>query len=985
MKVKANKIILAVVIFALIAVMIAVNIVLASNAAIIHAHFDKQTAGDYDNTQENASQAVGTELIEELAEQSIVMLRNENDTLPLNKKTQNKVNLFGWASSDAGFLLVGGGSGGSPINDDTAITLQEALKAYGISYNPILAQNYDNFSSTDADKNSTSNTYTAVQNPDESFYTDSTMSIAKNYSDVALVVISRYASENGVGGEKELYNISGYADGSYLELTENEKLMFEKINEYGFEDVIVLLNVCNPVECGFLEDYGVDACLYVGMPGQTGANAIPRVLYGDVTPSGRISDLFAYDWQTNNPVIANNHYANSSILYAEGIYYGYRWYETADVEGYFEDVSNAYGKGYDGVVQFPFGYGLSYADFEYKIEEWPSSALTADGKYQVKVRVTNNGNVTGNTASGKETVQLYVTPQYNEGEVEKSHVALVAFGKTAELEPGESQLITLTFDAYDLASYDSYDANNNEYSTYEIDAGDYVMKIMSDSHNVVTSLSDDSLAATFTMHTDADIIFDKDPTTQATVENRLTGENAYGGVPIDGTQSSAKADVEKLYMSRADGFADFPTTRAQAYTNTINNSFVGTIDASLTGEVASYEYGNGGSQRLFTLEDGSAPTSDDLSGKSGNPLVYNDELFAELRDYKSDIWKQILDQMTEGEVREIIGFGGFRTSQVTSIGKPLMRDMDGPAGFNNSVSGGASSSSWITFPSESLIACSWSAEMCYYMGMSQGLVANNDENVINGWYAPGANLHRSPYNSRNFEYYSEDPVLSGICAAEVIRGAKNNNLYCYMKHFAASEAGGNPFNKNTWLTEQTFREIYLKPFEIAVKEGGANAIMSAFNNIGNIWIGANGAICTEILRDEWGFRGSMITDYYHSGYMNVKAGIIAGNDLYLSPGGNSASGLNLDDATTAYAARRAAKNILYTLVDTYMAAKEYRDSGSTDDRFNVEIGKFVPSEAPFSALFVFLWVLIDAAIAGGIVVSVIFFLKKPKTEKTIKE
>lgn len=979
MRSMVKKIVLAAAVFVLAGVMIAANIVLAVNSTVIHSWFDKSTSS-YDNNEQQAVITQGDELVRDIAEQSMVLLRNENDTLPLDKETQGKVNLFGWSSSDAGFLLVGGGSGGTTLDDDIAYTLQEALTQEGVEYNPELSRRYADFSDTNADANNTQNTLTSVQNPDESFYDDALMTSAKEYSDTAIVVISRYGSENSIGGNQELYNITGYQNGTYLELTDEERIIFEKINEYEFGNVIVLLNVCNLVECGFLEDYDVDACLYVGMPGQSGAIAIPRIIYGDVAPSGRNADLYAYDWQTYNPVMANNYYIAENVVYAEGIYYGYRWYETADAEGYFDGVTNGYGSGYDAVVQYPFGYGLGYADFEYIVESWPSeSGLTADGEYSVSVRVANVGDRTGNTYSGRETVQLYVTPPYHEGEIEKSHVSLLALGKTAELDPGESQVITLTFSAYDMASYDSYDANKNGFAGWELDEGSYELKLMSDSHNVVTALGEGSEAATFSMNAAADIKIASDPVTGAEVVNRFTGSDAYGGLPIDGTVSSAKSDADNIYMSRADGFADFPTARASSAVTSVNSDFVCDIPDEISAEASRYSYGSGGPLRLTTLEDGSAPEAGDLDGSSRKPLVYNDELLRDLWDYESETWDVLLDQMSKTEIVTLIQYGGFQTSDIVSIGKPRILDRDGPAGFNNSVSGGTRYDSWTAFPSESLIACSWSNELCYYMGLSQGAVGNSTG--VNGWYAPGVNLHRSQYNSRNFEYYSEDPVLSGVLAAEVIRGAKNNNLYCYMKHFAASESGRNPYNWNTWLTEQTLREIYLKPFEIAVKDGGANAVMTAFSNIGNIWAGGNAALCTDILRGEWGFKGSVITDYFAKDYMVPTTGILAGNDLYLAPGGVGTATISLpnNDLDKLYAARRAVKNILYTLVDTYMTATEYRDGDGVDDRYNVEIGTFVPTEAPFSPLFVFLWVLIDVVLAAGIAVCAVFFIKKPKS------
>lgn len=980
MKITAKRIALIVVAFILAAVMIAGNIVLSVHAQEIHDFFGNSGSGNYTSEESEKVAQEGDKLIQTMAEDSMVLLKNDNDTLPLDKEKDNRVNLFGWNSTDAGFMLVGGGSGGTTLKEDVTVTLQDALTDAGISYNTYLASAYAAVSSNDADDNNVSDSTYVMQNPGASFYTDDLMQSARNYSDTAIIVLGRWGEENGVGGASELYVMNGYINGKYLELTENEKIIFEKVQEYDFENVIVLLNFTNNMECGFLDDYDVDAAIYVGMPGQSGARAIPRIIYGDVTPSGRTPDTYAYDYQTNNPVMANPYYSGNVVTYAEGIYFGYRWYETADAEGYFDEVSNQYGKGYDGVVQFPFGYGLSYADFKWEVT-WPEdTVLTQDGEYKVEVRVTNCGDETGNTFSGKDVVQLYVTAPYYEGGIEKAHVTLVAYAKTATLAPGQSQVVPLEFSAYDLASYDSYDANANDHTGYELDAGKYELKLMDNSHEISSKVVADQ-SAVCEFNAASDINFDNDPVTGNEVVNRFTGENAYAGVPADGTAASTKEQVDAIYMSRANDFADFPVSRATVNDNTVGNGYVYTYPQEEVAEASAYSYGVDAGMYLMTLADGSKATYADLNGDSGKALSYNRELMEKLWDYNSEDWDKFLDQMTWDEIVKLISQAGFHTEAIESIGKQRNVDRDGPAGFNTSVGGShPNTQGWVAYPSETLLACSFNPELAYDMGLSQGAIAN--ATGLSGWYAPGLNLHRSPYNSRNFEYYSEDPVLSGTMAAEVIRGAKQNNLYVYMKHFGAECSGKNSYNWNTWLTEQALREVYLKGFEIATKEGGANAVMSAFSNIGNVWAGGNHALLNDILRGEWGFNGSIITDYYQSSYMDGKQGVMAGNDLWLNrTNGMPASSLSQSDNGNAYAARLAAKNIIYTLIDTYMTAYTYQQSGGTDDRYNVSIDTFVPTQATFSPLFVGLWVGVNVILVAGMAVCVVFIFKKPKEKK----
>lgn len=997
MKIKFGKkqIILVCVVVVLVGILIAANIVLDLFSPILHRVFggDLQVA----QTEEAANAlAAGNELVQELTEESIVLLTNKKysngkTALPLDMNTP--VNLFGWNATDQGFMLSGGGSGGTAPSDANKVTLAQALEREGMEYNEELLAAYSAVSNADADSGSAQANW--LYNPDAGWYTTSRMDSAYAFSDVAIIVLSRFGRENG--GDGELVNAGGssYNAGAILELTANEKAMFNAVKNTFGEDgkIIVLLNTCNNMELSFLEEYDVDAALYVGIPGQSGALAIPRVLRGRakdlvkhedgsetiryVTPSGRTADIYPYSYNPENGKNYNSIWVNAisgatsdknSVVYSEGIYYGYKWYETAGEVGFFDAATRGEKAGYEAVVQFPFGYGLSYTDFKWTVKETPTASLTKEGEYKVVINVENIGEV-----PGREVVQLYYTPQYYNGGVEKAHMNLLAFDKTVELASGASQDITLTFTTYDLASYDDYGKSDNGFTGYEVEHGTYTFRLMKNSHYEHECYNGpEKTASTFTLECAEDIKFDKDPVTGATVENRFTGNNAYGNTPIDGSTANSNAPI--TYLSRKDNFANFSSIQkytASAAGNTTNEVY-GDKD------ISKIKFGEDAKMYLVTDENGNKLSIGILDGSVTNneiKLTYNVDLMLELADWDNEeLWTAFLNQMSWNDTLDLIGKGGFQTDAIEALGKPRATDLDGPAGFNSSsVTDPSKTSQWTAFPSEALLGCSWSQRLMYNMGRAQGVIAN--ATGINGWYGPGVNLHRSPYNSRNFEYYSEDGLLSGKLAAEVIRGAKQTNLYCYLKHFAASEAGQNPNNWYTWLTEQNLRENYLRPFEIAVKEGGANAIMSAFNRVGKDWAGRNAALSVDILRNEWGFKGTMITDWYDAGYMEYRAGVLGGNDLWL--GGTSqqrASGLSQSNTSDVYAARRSAKNILYTYIDTYVTTYEYINNPDVDDKYKVEISNVNINAAPFSGVFVFLWVLIDVLIVGGIAVCVVFFI-----------
>ena len=950
---KAKLIAVSIVAAVLTALIIVLNVVLNMFSPILH----RVLAGDgVDASGSMGVLAEADQVVRNTAEESMVLLYNENGYLP--QKNVSKVNLFGWGATDGGFLLTGGGSGGATIldkdrngNDRIKVDLTDAFTEAGIEYNTELTNAYTSFSNFDADyrKGGTTgaNVTESLKNPGASFYTAARMSQAKSFSQTAVAVISRWAAENA--SDQELKSVGGYTNGSFLKLTAEEKAMFQALEDNGF-DVIVVLNVCNNIELGFLEDYDcIKACIYAGIPGQSGAIAIPEIINGTVNPSGRLSDTLPYDYQNYNPTFVNATKTGNNIVYQEGIYFGYKWYETADADGFFE----AHGTSYDEVVQFPFGYGLSYTTFDWEADFSKVLTLSEGGEYTVTVKVTNTG-----SEAGRDVVQLYGHAPYTNGGIEKAERILLDFAKTPLIQPGESETVTLSFTTYDLASYDDYSKNNGTHTGYELESGDYRISVMKNAHEYMHAEPVKGDKGDYKEVSARPVDYNNDPVTGNAVGNLFTGSNAYAGCAIDGNSGIS-------YLSRQDGFANFPEQAAERSGNTPNLNQVKEASKKFYDSAkvnAGVKYGQNSNMYLV----GAGENVDRVSLSTlqgGDPsvtLTFNSIILEVLmEDYNGALWDSLLNQVTRDETKDLIGKGGFQTIALYSVGKTFCKDKDGPAGFNNSVDDAleAKSDQYTLFCSESLTGCSFSKEIAYSIGEAQAKIAQSVG--FQGWYGPGVNLHRNVYNSRNYEYYSEDAVLSGKLAANTITAAYDNNMYCYLKHFAVSEAGQNPKWLNTWLTEQTLRESYLRPFEIAVKEGKANAMMSAFNNVGGVCAGYNGALLTGVLRNEWGFKGSVITDWFmEDGYMNdFEAGVLAGNNLWLNGTKQTSANLNLDDKYIAYAARQSVKGILYTYIDTNQTAGEVK-----------------VSPAPHSALLDAMWIGGNVLLALGIAVCVAFIV-----------
>lgn len=962
---------LMIVTLVLIAALIAANVTSGLWKPFLMSIYGKYEA-DYNSEAATLALASGDEAVQYIEEDSIVLMKNDNKALPLDAG-ERTVNLFGYGSSDAGFIHSGGGSSGTVLNDGGGganpsqykKTLIDAFKAEGFECNSELIDLYKNFSTESANAE---RAIAKIIQPDASVYTNTLMENAKKFSSTAVIVISRGGSES-----LELplvqYKANGKEDRgrTYLQLSTEEEGMIEKVCSAKFRKVIVLLNTGERIEAGFLDNEKIDAAMYVGFTGQSGTLAIPRLMKGykevvkggktetiKISPSGKLSDTYAYSTREHNPTNANTFPSSGTfgeINYAEDIYIGYKWYETAFEEGYF-DV-------YEDFVQYPFGYGLSYTTFKWDIT-WVTqnnSALEKDTVVTASVRVTNTGK-----HPGKDVVELYYSPQYYDDEIEKASVNLAAFAKTDTLQPGRSEEVTLKFNAYDIASYDCYDKNRNGNSGWELDRGVYTIKLMTDSHHIAPYEK-----ASIKLNVASTINLSVDPVTQTEVVNRFTGEDAYMGVPIDG---SIVPNAIK-YLSRTNFWDTFPTQQVKLASK---NNQIGKANKALNNRYdtsAIPKTGVDSGLFLVTGADGTALTKKQLDGEVPIQIKVNEALVMELADnYNSQNWDKLLDQMTSAELKDMVQRGGMMVTSAQSIGKPRQTVFDGPAGFHAGDATAQERGKFTAFPAECIIGCSWNTQTAYLMGKVQGEIANSTG--LSGWYAPGLNIHRNPYSGRYFEYFSEDPVLVGNLGGEIIRGAKNKNLICYVKHFAVSEEGINPDNVFTWLSEQTLRETYLKAFEIAIKNGKANAVMSAFNCIGSVWAGACDPLLNDILRGEWGFKGSVVTDFsLGRPYMNTEQAIRAGNDFMLDAGG-STSPINMNNPTTFTLARQACKNIIYTWCDSFAAAKKYVDGGSVD----IIVGGGLVSPIP-----TVIQVAGNVVISLGILVCVFFIFKKPSAKK----
>ena len=830
-----------------------------------------------DETNEEAA-----EVAEEIMEDGIVLLKNES-LLPLNET--KKLNIFGWESINPAY----GGAGSGGINDlYDIVSLNQGLENAGFSINQELVDFYNNYGADNPEMSIQKQSWTLPEPPVDT-YSDELIKSAKEYSDVAVVVLSRKAGEGHndipMDVRKAAYdnNSDEYDDfpegEHYLQLSQTERDMVDMVCS-NFDNVIVVYNGANQFELGFADEYPqIKSVVWCPGTGNVGFNALGKVFSGEVNPSGKTPDTFIYDmttapWWNNAEKTEYTNLADMAVEgmnagtaqvyapaftnYVEGIYVGYKYYETAAQEGAID---------YDKTVQYPFGYGLSYTEFEQKMGELEEK----DGQISVDVEVTNTGDV-----AGKDVVEVYYKPPYTNGGIEKSSANLIEFAKTDLLQPGESQTVTVTFSIEDMASYDE-----NNAKAYVLEKGDYVISINSDSHTVLDQ-------KTYTA--DKDVVYKGE-------NKRASDDTAATNVFED-----AKGDV--TYLSRADHFANYEEATAAPASAELGEPYV-----------SEYHLNSNFDKTTYLNDKDVMPTTG-----ADNGLTLADMRDA---DYDDPRWEKLLDQLTVDEMANMIAMAGYQTAAMDSVGKVATLDFDGPAAINNNFTGVGS----IGFPIEVVVASTWNKGLAQAWGECMGKISQ--EMGAEGWYAPGMNTHRTAFGARNYEYFSEDGVLAGNMGAKAVEGARKYGVYSYIKHFALYE--GNAKMVSVWSNEQAIREIYLKPFEISVKQGGANAVMVSWSFLGDKWTGECSNLMNTVLRDEWGFRGMALTDFFRNnghGFMNADAALANGVDVMLSTfNGEENNVANPEHPTSVLQMRNACKNVMYTVVSSWAYDGEHEETG----------------------------------------------------------
>ena len=856
---------------ALVGIVVAVSMMLTGPLSTL---LNNATTTKYMLSDTTVSKA--NELAKEVQSEAITMLKNDDSNLPLSNK---KVNVFGWGSTNP---VYGGTGSGSMSDQYETVSMLDGMKQAGIETNSELTKLYTDYRKDRPMVAMWSQDWTLPEVPAKQ-YSDKLISDAKDFSDEAVITITRVGGEGadlptnmkakGITYNNNSKDYEDFKDGEhFLQLSQTERDMIDLVTK-NFKKVTLVYNGANAFQFDFLSQYPqIKSVLWCPPAGQTGFSALGEVLAGDVNPSGKTSDTFAKDltktavFNNTDGTAAGNAssvgtngkftYDNADDLaasymgfsgdkvtvtptfvnYVEGIYVGYKFYETAADEGLIN---------YDDTVMFPFGYGLSYTTFKQEM----GKVSYKNGKISFDVTVTNTGD-----KAGKDVVEVYYNPPYTDGGIEKASKNLVAFEKTKKLEPGASQTVKIEFDDDDMASYDQKDAK-----AYVLEQGDYDISIQSDSHHVI------------------------DP-------------NTHNGDAVAATNEFDYAAGDVTYLSRAGHFANY----AKATAAPTNFSMSDEAKAEFTNN-SNYD------PKKYDNDSDEMPTT---GAKNGLKLY---QMYG--KDYDDADWDKLLDQLTFDDMDDLIANGGYGTPAVKSVGKIQLTDADGPASLNNNFTGVGS----IGFPASTAFACTWNRDLAKQFGEMIGDMAHDMH--VAGWYAPAMNIHRSAFSGRTFEYFSEDSLLSGAMASNEIAGAKSKGVYSFMKHFALNDQETNRTNMVcTWANEQSIRETYLKPFEMSVKEGGAQAVMSSFNYIGYTYAGASSNLLQTVLRGEWGFKGFVLTDYFGGyGYQNADQEVRAGNDSMLATT-KITNHITDKSATSVKAMRQAAHNILYTAANSWQYA-----------------------------------------------------------------
>lgn len=857
---------------ALVGIVVAVSMMLTGPLSTLlnNATITKYTLSD-------ATVSKANELAKDVQSEAVTLLKNDDSNLPLSGK---KVNVFGWGSTNP---VYGGTGSGSMSKQYKTVSLLDGMKQAGLKTNTELSKLYTDYRKDRPEVGMFAQDWTLPEVPAKQ-YSDKLVSDAKDFSDEAVVVLTRVGGEGadlptdmkakGITYKNNSKDYDDFQKGeSFLQLSKTERDMIDLVTS-NFKKVTLVYNGANTFQFDFLNDYPqIQSVVWCPPAGQTGFSALGEVLAGETNPSGKTSDTFLKD--LTKSVSYNNfgkfEYTNMAdkaakykgftgddvtaipgfVNYSEGIYVGYKFYETASDEGLIN---------YDDTVAFPFGYGLSYTSFDQKLD----SVKYKGGKVTVTATVTNTGD-----KAGKDVVEAYYNPPYTDGGIEKASKNLAGFEKTKELQPGESQKVTVKFDDDDMASYDYKGAK-----AYVLEKGDYDISIQSDSHHVI----------------DHKAITVKDTVTYDSDSNTHNGDKTVATNQFD----DVAGDV--TYLSRADHFANYKEATA-APTN-----------FKMSDKAKETFYNNSNyDPKKFDKDSDKMPTT---GAKNGLKLS---DMYG--KDYDDADWDKLLDQLTFDDMDNLIANGGYGTQAVKSVGKIQLTDADGPASLNNNFTGVGS----IGFPASTAFACTWNRDLAKQFGEMIGDMAHDMH--VAGWYAPAMNIHRSAFSGRTFEYFSEDSLLSGAMASNEIAGAKSKGVYSFMKHFALNDQETNRTNMVcTWANEQSIRETYLKPFEMSVKEGGAQAVMSSFNYIGYTYAGASSNLLQTVLRDEWGFKGFVLTDYFGGyGYQNADQEVRAGNDSMLATT-KITNHITDKSATSVKAMRQAAHNILYTAANSWQYA-----------------------------------------------------------------
>lgn len=911
--------------------------------AKINLKTDGTYQADYDSMTETEDAAAALNL--QLAAEGAVLLKNKDGVLPLTASAGGtaKVTVLG---SQADTLATGGsGSGGQtkPAGDNTPDvpnTLFDSLDAANIAYNPSVKAKYEkpelapktlSYSGNPYDGGHYMNRVEAQTAGsvafDGAYYEEAADgSLAgvtlTGFTDTALIVFSRSGAE---GQDNDAYGLTDKNTGAavtddvsdhYLQLTTSEKelVAYAKKN---FDNIVVLLNCPSVMELGCLEDDDdIGAILWIGQPGWNGIMSVGKILNGEIAPSGRTVDFYMRDFATDPTWYNFGNYAQANAIvngadttavkgnsavpmgydatyatqgiqngnfvvldYAEGIYTGYRYYETV-----YAELTKAAGKDaadawYDKATVYPFGYGLSYTSFSQSIKSVSGDLADKDGDITVTVTVKNTGN-----KAGKEVVQLYSTPEYNAGGIEKAAAELVGFAKTKELDPDEEQDLQIGIAVKDLASFDYNDANTNSNSGYELEQGKYVLSIRKNSHEVLDSreLTADKL---LTWDEDGDSETPNNIFSQWGDDNVWSRYNtlAHNWV-VDGKDNYLKRS-QLVFGNGVGAQAALEEEYSEGSPNELQSQLAWIIDQkganNLFTAQAFYVLGI---QELYGTayqdHDNAMTTTTEKNFK--NPWVVDSvpadwkqgaATTNELGMYPIELadmtglpltdekWTTFMNQLTWSELVGIVNDGGYGSAEIATIGKPAIEDHDGPGQLRQQ---------WTTTPDgngyawacETVIGSTWNTELAY----KQGKIIGSESILlgVTGWYGPGMNIHRSPLSGRNFEYYSQDGVHGGYMLAAVVRGATDMGVHVYMKHAFLNDQETSRSGVCTFATEQAIREIYAKPFEIAVRQGNANGIMLSFNRIGT-QTSASHAITVQMYEKEWGYDGISVTDAFYRG------------------------------------------------------------------------------------------------------------------------